>query len=336
MSDSTPRLSAPRAAVVALAVASVSLAVAGLGSGSTANARARTASKASASLTVGFVVDPSWAQIPVAAAKGYFKAAGLNVKVVDFSTGVQALQAVEAGQVDVTTAADVPVAAALVNSRSIDIIADGSRWKGSVVVASAKAGVKSVATLAGKSIGTALGTSAAYFASSFLKQSRIHAPLVNVDPSEMVTAMQQGNVAAVSIFQPYQQQVITALGKNAVVLSPAKGTYIQQSLYLASRSAIGSKAAALRAFESAIERASVDLEHGNAAAIKAVAAATQLAAPLVKRILRQFDYTVELPNALRQELASLGAWAETVGNLPKTTKLPSYSAFIDRSFLPKS
>ncbi len=321
-----------RYAVVVTLVGTVASAIAACG-GSTSSSGGGTPTK---SLSVGFVVDPSWAQIPVAATEGYFKSEGLNVKVVDFSTGIQALQALEAGQIDVTTAADVPVAAALTSAKNMDIVADGSRWKGSVVVASAKAGIKSVSDLAGKQIGTALGTSAAYFASSFLSQAGVTARLINADPSAMETAIERGDVAAVSIFQPYQQQVISVLGKDAVVLQPSAGTYVQQSIYLASQDAIKHKAATLTAFEAALAKASTDLKNESTSAVNAVATATQLSPTLVKKILSQFEYTVELPSDLPSELTSLGKWAKTVGNLPKSTKLPDYAAFVKPSFLPKA
>jgi NitT/TauT family transport system substrate-binding protein len=70
---------------------------------------AHSATSDAATLTVGFVVDPSWAQIPVADQAGLFGKHGVTVKVIDFPSGIEALQAVAAGQVDVTTAADVPV-----------------------------------------------------------------------------------------------------------------------------------------------------------------------------------------------------------------------------------
>ncbi len=291
-------------------------------------------SGSSESLTVGFVVDPSWAQIPVAPTEGYFKSGGLDVKVVNFSTGVQALQALSAGQLDVTTAADVPVAAALVNATNMAIVADGSQWRGSVIVASKKAGIESVADLAGKKIGTPLGTSAAYFASSFLEQAHVKARLVQADPSAMVTAMQQGDVAAVSIFQPYQQQVISALGADAVVLKPAAGTYVQQSLYLASQKAVKNKQAALTHFLAALQKASADLTKDSSKAVDAVATATQLSPSLVKQILPEFDYTVDVPSDLPKGLSSLGQWAKSAGNLKASAVLPDYSKFIDRSFLP--
>ncbi len=101
-------------------------------------------------LTVGFVVDPSWAQIPVAADAGLFDDQGINVKVINFSSGVEALQAVAAGQVDITTAADVPTSAALVRNPALRVVGDGSRWEGSSIVARRDAGVNTIADLAGK------------------------------------------------------------------------------------------------------------------------------------------------------------------------------------------
>lgn len=290
----------------------------------------------SSSLTVGFVVDPSWAQVPVAEAEGYFKAEGVKVKVVDFSTGVQALQALAAGQVDITTSADVPVAASLVSAKNIDIVGDGSRWRGSVIVARKQAGISIAADLAGKKIGTPLGTSAAYFCSSFLTRAGVKADTVQADPSAMLTAMQRGDVDAVSIFQPYQQQILSKLGSDAVVLKPAAGTYVQQSLYLASRSAVKSKADAMTAFMVALQRASTDLKNETSGAVDAVASATQLSANLVKTILPEFDYTLELPADLPAQLTALGEWAKTAGNLKPDAALPDYGTFVVRTFLPKN
>lgn len=282
------------------------------------------------------MVDPSWAQVPVADAENYFKAEGVTVKVVDFATGVQALQALADGQVDVTTAADVPVSAALARSTSIKVVADGARWNGSVVVGSAKAGIKKVADLAGKKIGTPLGTSAAYFGASFLKGAGIDATLVQADPSAMVTAIQKGSVDAVSIFQPFQQQVIAALGNDATILKPAPGAYVQQSLYLASNGAIRSKATALNEFFMALQKAGADLDAGKPAAISAVAKVTQLDPALVKKVLSEFDYSLEMPASLTADLTALGTWAKGAGNIASSTTLPEYSTFMTSQFLPTS
>ena len=291
-----------------------------------------TAADAVESLTVGFVVDPSWAQIPVAADAGLFDNHGVEVEVVNFSSGVEAVQAVAAGQVDVATAADVPVSAALTRSPSLRVVGDGSRWEGSRIVALRSAGVNTIEDLAGKSIGTPFGTSAAHFVASALEDNGVDAELVQVAPSAMVTAATQQDVDAVSIFQPYQAQVIAALGDDAVELTG--GSYRQHSLYLATQEAVEQKSAALTSFFAAISEAGTQLTEGSESAVDAVSTATQLDAELLRGVLPQFDYTLQLQPELASELTALAEWAKTQGSIEPTTELPDYAAHLDSQFLP--
>ncbi|WP_319449368.1 MULTISPECIES: ABC transporter substrate-binding protein [unclassified Mycobacterium] len=285
-------------------------------------------------LTVGFVVDPSWAQIPVAADTGLFTKHGVNVKVVNFQSGVEALQAAAAGQVDITTAADVPTSAVLTRTPTLRVVADGSRWQGSRIVARRSAGINTIEDLAGKSIGTPLGTSAAYFISNALAQNKIDAKLVQVSPSAMVTAASQRNVDAVSIFQPYQAQVIQTLSTDAVELTG--GTYNQHSLYLATQPAISGKGKAITAFFAALDEAGTALSQKNGAATDAVAKATQLDPALLGPVLAEFDFTLQLKPDLAQKLTELGEWAKTQGSVEPSTQLPNYADTFDASFLAKS
>jgi NitT/TauT family transport system substrate-binding protein len=285
-------------------------------------------------LTVGFVLDPSWAQIPVAADTGLFTKHGVNVKVVNFQSGVEALQAASAGQVDITTAADVPTSAVLTRAPSLRVVADGSRWQGSRIVARRSAGINTIQDLAGKSIGTPLGTSAAYFISNALAQNKIDAKLVQVSPSAMVTAATQRNVDAVSIFQPYQAQVIQALKADAFELTG--GTYSQHSLYLATQPAISGKGKAITAFFAALDEAGTALSQKNGAATDAVAKATQLDPVLLRSVLAEFDFTLQLKPDLAQKLTELGEWAKTQGSVEPSTQLPNYADLFDAQFLTKS
>lgn len=284
-------------------------------------------------LTVGFVVDPSWSHIPVAQQAGYFDEHGLDVKVVNFSTGVEALQALTAGQVDVTTAAAVPSSAALVKSPDLRIVADGSRWNGGRIVARKESGVATLADLNGKTVGTPLGTSGAFFADNVLQRSGVSATLVQVAPSAIVTAATQGNVDAVSIFQPYQAQVISALGDNAVVLEESGGTFVDHCLYLTTESAGNDRTADLQAFFAALNDAGKDLAAGTEGSVAAVSEATQLDPALVKKVLSEYDFALQLPPALAEELAAKGQWAKQAGNIDANVVLPDYGPFLDDQFV---
>jgi NitT/TauT family transport system substrate-binding protein len=221
----------------------------------------------------------------------------------------------------------------LTRSPSLRVVADGSRWQGSRIVARRSAGITTMADLAGKSIGTPLGTSAAYFISNALAQSKISAKLVQVSPSAMVTAASQRNVDAVSIFQPYQAQVIQALNADAVELTG--GTYSQHSLYLASQSAIAGKGKAITAFLAALDEAGTALSQKNGAATDAVAKATQLDSALLGTVLAEFDFTLQLKPDLAQKLNDLGDWAKTQGSVDPSSQLPNYAQFLDDQFLAK-
>ncbi|MBF6175608.1 ABC transporter substrate-binding protein [Nocardia blacklockiae] len=285
-----------------------------------------------ATLTVGFVVDPSWAQIPVAQRAGTFDKHGVRVKVVNFPSGVEALQALAAHQVDVTTAADVPAAATLARSPSLRVVGDGSRWEGSRIVARRSAGITTAAQLAGRTIGTPLGTSAAYFAATTLADNKIRADLVQVAPQATVTAATQRNVDAVAIFQPYQAQVVAALGDDAVALPG--GSYHQHSLYLATDTATSRKSAALAAFFTALDEAGAQLTARSADAVAAVAEATQLAPDLLARILPEFDFTLRLQPDLAGNLTALANWAKEQGSVDRSTQLPDYATTLDSRYLP--
>ncbi|MET4430067.1 ABC transporter substrate-binding protein [Mycolicibacterium sp. 624] len=290
-------------------------------------------SSAERELTVGFVVDPSWSHIPVGAQEGYFEKQGIKVKVINFSTGVEALQALTAGQVDVTTAAAVPSSAALVKTPSLRVVADGSRWNGSRIVARKESGIATLADLNGKSIGTPLGTSAAYFATSVLESSGVDAKLVQVAPSAMVTAATQGNVDAISIFQPYQAQTIAALGEDAVLLKPGTDAFVDHCLYLTTESAAKDKTADLAAFFTALGEASKDLTNQTDGAVSAVAEATQLDPTLVKSVLSEYDFTLQLQPALADDLARLGAWAKANDKIDANATLPDYAQLLDNRFV---
>ncbi|PPJ22627.1 ABC transporter substrate-binding protein [Nocardia nova] len=282
-------------------------------------------------LTVGFVVDPSWAQVPVAQRAGIFDKHGVQVKVVNFPSGIEALQALAAHQVDVATAADVPAAATLTRSPSLRVVGDGSRWQGSRVIARRSAGITSIENLAGRSIGTPLGTSAAYFAEDTLAASRIDAKLVQVAPQATVTAVTRRNVDAVAIFQPYQAQVIAALGDDAVELSG--GAYNQHSLYLATDTATTRKSAALSSFFAALNEAGAQLTARSATAITAVADATQLTPDLLAKVLPEFDFTLQLHPDLAPKLATLATWARNQGSLEESAQLPDYGSLLDGEFV---
>ncbi|BBY44274.1 ABC transporter substrate-binding protein [Mycolicibacterium celeriflavum] len=182
-------------------------------------------------LTVGWVVDPCWSQVPVAEKLGYFADSGVSIKLVPFPTGAAALEALAGGAVDVANGGDVPTSAAALKNPDLRIIADGSRWAEGRFVARRSAGITSIDDLSGRAIAVPLGSSAHYFATKFLTEADVEAQLIQTGPAEIPTAIGNGSVDAVAVFQPALAKSIAALGNDAVELQ-GRDKYSQHSLYL--------------------------------------------------------------------------------------------------------
>lgn len=286
-------------------------------------------------LTLGWVVDPSWAQVPVAKDLGLFTQKNVNVKIVPFPTGAAALEALAGGAVDIANGGDVPTAAAVLKNPRIRVIADGSRWPEGRFVARRSAGISSIADLAGRKIAVPLGSSAHFFASKFLADAHTEANLVHTGPAEIVTALVNKDVDAIAVFQPALSKAIDALGGDAVELQgPQK--YNQHSLFLASTDAIDTKKSAVSRFVAAVAQADGPLTQRKPEALEAVSKAVGLDPRLIAVVTAEFEYKTGIGAELAPDLADRARWAQGIGRIPADQKLPDYQSVIVSSFVPAS
>lgn len=286
--------------------------------------------EAADTLTVGWVVDPCWSQVPVAEKLGYFADSGVNIKVVPFPTGAAALEALAGGAVDVANGGDVPTSAAALKNPNLRIIADGSRWAEGRFVARRSAGITSIPDLSGRTIAVPLGSSAHYFATKFLDQAGVDAQLVQTGPAEIPTALGNGSVDAVAVFQPALAKAVAALGDDAVELQgPEK--YSQHSLYLTNADTLATKQAALTSFLAAVKKADAPLTNGDPAALAAVAESTALHGDLIANVAGEFQFKTALGPELAGDLADRARWAQGTGRVPADAQIPDYDAIIVRA-----
>lgn len=283
-------------------------------------------------LTVGWVIDPSWSQVPVAEELNYFDDLGVDVTVVPFPTGAEALEALTGGAVDVATAGDVPTSAAILKNPDIRVIADDARWPEGRFVARKSAGIESIDDLAGRKIAVPLGSSAHYFAAKFLDEAGVEAELVQVGPAEMVTVISRGDVDAVAVFQTALARVAAELGDDRVELQ-GEDPYEQHSLYLTQAATIESKGPALTAFVEAIRMADAPLTEGDDDALAALAKATTLEPELLRPVVEEFVFETELGDELAADLLDRAEWAKGIGRIDATAQLPDYHDYIVRDHL---
>ena len=168
------------------------------------------------------------APIFVTTEKGLWAEEQLKVSVKPFAAGRLALDSLLAGEVQIATIADTPVAYALPNNPDLRILATIMKSPTDIkMVARKSAGIESRADLAGKRIGVFRGTAGEYFLNRFLETSGIPADsvkIVNVRPPDMVAGIVAGDIDAYAVWEPHAQNGLLKLGDDSI-------TFIDESVY---------------------------------------------------------------------------------------------------------
>lgn len=155
----------------------------------------------------------------IAKERGFFQKQGIDVTVVNFTSGRQALETVLGGGADAATAAEAPVTAAAFAQQKIALLArlEYSELKTLVAVP----GVTAPAQLKGKRIGYTAGTGSEVYTHELLKRgglTKADVTLVNLRPQDMVAAAAAGSIDAYNIWEPHVANGRKALGAKSRVL----------------------------------------------------------------------------------------------------------------------
>jgi NitT/TauT family transport system substrate-binding protein len=159
---------------------------------------------------------PFSAAIFLAKERGWFEDAGVSVNVLERATGKEGLDELIDGTVDYATASDTAIMFSLLNAPPMKVVATVSISTDNLtIVARRDRGIESSLDLQGKRIGFAIGTNSQYFLDTFLEfrslkpEAVLRVPL---KPDELVQALIDGKVDAISTWTPLNRQAMEALG----------------------------------------------------------------------------------------------------------------------------
>ena len=157
--------------------------------------------------------------IAIADERGYFKEQGLDVSMVFHPSGRACLEAVNRGEAQAGTVADIAFAAKVIDEHSSKVIASIGTTTGSEIIARKDRGIRSPQDLRGKKVGFSSRTTSDYFLYAFLINQHIaqqDVTQVDIYPSRQVEAIVNGEVDAISIFDVYTFEAKERLGENAI------------------------------------------------------------------------------------------------------------------------
>lgn len=173
---------------------------------------------------------PHWSNIYVGVAKGYFAKEGIDLQITRFTTGSAATDAFLAGRGDIVQTCELASLGMWNRGGAVGIAPDF--WDTGTTYLIARPEIKSPADLAGKPIGTTIGSTTEYFLAVYLRAHNIAYPsgvtAVNLPPAAMVPALARGDISAATEYTPFQFQALKAT-PGAYLLSSNREPYFTET-----------------------------------------------------------------------------------------------------------
>lgn len=271
-----------------------------------------------------------------AEANGYFKSEGLDLKLVECSSGRNCLKLLTDGVVDLATAADVVVAVNSFARPDLAILGTLSTSSHQIkLIARRSAAIATPEQVRGKRLATVHGTSAQYFLDSWLLFHGIENTAVQrlyLPPDELGMVLMLKDVEAVAIWEPLATLTIKLLGEDAIAL-PNPRVYTQHFNLVSTRGVLGARRAELVKLLRALGRAQQFVREQPETSWQLLAKRLVLDNASAQAQLKEQDYRLRLDQSLISTLSSQLRWAVREGLAKPEGELPNPLRLVEPSLL---
>jgi NitT/TauT family transport system substrate-binding protein len=166
--------------------------------------------------------------IYIAENRGYFAANGLDLAIVEYASGLAAVNGMLNDEVDLATAAEFVIVGKALTGDRIGTLGSIDKFMHNYLIGRKDRGIENVSDLEGKRIGLPLKTAAEFYLGRFLDLNGMNIDqviLVDVGPPQLVDALDNGDVDAVLAWQPNAKAIEDRLG-NGIVKWPAQNEQV--------------------------------------------------------------------------------------------------------------
>ena len=277
-------------------------------------------------------VSKSFLSVPVYIAKeqGYFSEEGLDVTITEYSSDKLATKGLFAGEVDISTVADMPVVFNSFKRQDFCIFATFAYSYPFVkIIARKDRDIKTGADLKGKRVGVNLGTSSHFFLGVFLIHNQLpisEVELVNIKTVDLPLALKNNEVAAVSAWQPYSQEAHRLLQDNAIEL-PSSEIYRATFNFAAIKSFAKNNPEILKKLLSAIDKAAGFIKNNKEKSQEIIVESFNVDKEIVRAAWDDFIFDISLDQSLLVSWDEIARWA-IENKFTDSEKLPNYLDFI--------
>ncbi len=241
----------------------------------------------------------------------YFEDEGLDINLIFTSSGNLSLERLLNGEFDIATVTETPVVQKSFVRNDFYIIGEVVRPVEHQIVTRKDRGIGTASDLKGKRIAVMRGTSADYFLDSFLIYnglSRSDVEVVNMLTINMPTAIEKGEIDAISCWQPFALKAQRRLGENGIVL-PSEHIHTVSWLIIVRKRYAKENREAIQGFLRAIVRAEKFLKENREESITIHADMSKVDRVIVDTLLENMNYELALTHKLLMNLENQARWA---------------------------
>jgi ABC-type nitrate/sulfonate/bicarbonate transport system substrate-binding protein len=283
-----------------------------------------------ARLSIAMPVQLSAGAFLVADQQHFFAQQNLAVTLQRFTLGKQALQMVLDGGADLAVVADTPFVLAVLRGERIAALATVYESRKTIAIVGRRdSGVNAPESLAGKRVGTVLGTNAEFFLDTMLEVHGVPRGAVQVldlQPENLAAALGANQVDAVTVWNPELARLQQGLGARAVTIY-GEDLFVYRFLLVARQEYIAAHGAQLRQLLAALRQADDFIQDDPRRSRTLLGAALGMQPALLAHAFDPTDFTLALDQSLLLALSAQMRWATEKGLVP-AAPLPDYLDYV--------
>jgi NitT/TauT family transport system substrate-binding protein len=266
----------------------------------------------------------------IAETQGFFLQEGIKATIRQYPSGKLAMDDLLAGKIDLASSALFPVVTNSMKRNDFQVLTTvASSANDNEIVARRDAGIKTIADLKGKRVGTMQGTTTQYVLDLLLMQHHLASRDVVLSfgsPDELAARLAAKELDAVCVLGAAVGKAQQALGANAVVFRDENLVRITTCV-TALKSAIQKAPDLISRFLKAYILAEKYILNNPEEALRIVTDRFQIDSAVARRHWKPYMFKIVLNQSLILDMENLARWQMQSG-LINSTKIPAYLDFI--------
>ena len=251
-----------------------------------------------------------WTDLVVAMRRGLFKDEGLEVEPTYFTTGAAATESFLAGRGDVVLTCELASLGMWKRGGVVGISRQAKLYDQEFLVV--RSSIEKPQDLEGKTIATRFGSTVEYFLRKYIAAEKLDAAkinIINLEPADMVVALDNGDVDGYSNYIPFPQLSLMAT-KGAKVLATS-GDYIEENcIYSATTDYVRTNKPDLVKFLRAIQKAGEWVEQNREEAAELASAEFKGRSAQMLDVINGMDFAIGLDEGLRKNMQAVSDFYE--------------------------